>query len=76
MEIHTCLDEIIATLKKSKDADPADFHHQDMVKQDIVTVTLETNLRQGEAVVEEEVVSLTATRRTWSRVISRPRWTA
>ena len=61
MEIHTCLDEIIATLKKSKDADSADFHHQDMVKQDTVTVTLETNLRKGEAVEEEQVVTLTAT---------------
>ena len=44
------------TLKKLKDADPADFHHQDIVKQDIVTVTLtttiETNLRQGDLETE------------------------
>ena len=33
---------------------------QDVVKQDIVTVTIQTNLRQGEAVVKEEVVTLTA----------------
>ena len=61
MEIHSSLDEIIETLKKLKDAVPADFHRQDVVKQDIVTVTIETNLRQGEAVVEEQVVTLTAT---------------
>ena len=30
-------------------------------KQDIVTVTNQTNLGQGEAVVKEEVVTLTAT---------------
>ena len=53
------LDEIIDTLKKLKDAVPADFHHQDTVKQDIVTVTIETNFRQGEAVVKEQVVTLT-----------------
>ena len=35
MEIHTSLDEIIDTLKKLKDAVPADFHHQDIVKQDM-----------------------------------------
>ena len=61
MEIHTRFDDIIGTLRKLKDADPADFHYQDIVKQDIVTVTIETNLRQGEAVVKEEVVTLTAT---------------
>ena len=61
MEIHTSLDDIISTLRKLKDADPADFHSQDIVKQDIVTVTIRTNLRQGEAVVKEEVVTLTAT---------------
>ena len=33
-EIHTSLDEIIDTLKKLKD------HHQDIVRQDIVTVTV------------------------------------
>ena len=27
MKIHTSLDDIIDTLKKLKDADPADFHH-------------------------------------------------
>ena len=48
MEIHTSLDEIIDTLKKLKDAVPADFHHQDVVKQDIVTLTIETNLRRGD----------------------------
>ena len=48
MEIHTSLDEIIGTLKKLKDADPADPHHQDLVKQDTVTVTIETNHRQGD----------------------------
>ena len=42
MEIHTSLDEIIGTLKKLKDADPA------IVKQDIVTATIETNFRQGD----------------------------
>ena len=61
MEIHTSLDEIIDTLKKLKDAVPADFRHEDIVKQDSVTVTIETNLRQGEAVVKEEAVTLTAT---------------
>ena len=40
MEIHTSLDEIIGTLKKLKDADPADSRHQDTVKQDIVTLTI------------------------------------
>ena len=30
------VDEIIDTLKKLKDADPAIFHHQDIVKQDTV----------------------------------------
>ena len=54
MEIHTSLDEITDTLKKLKDADPADFHNQDSAKQDIVTVTTEMNLQQGEAVVTEE----------------------
>ena len=49
------------TQKKLKDAGPLDFLHQDIVKQDIVTVTIETNLRQGEAVVNEAVVTLTAT---------------
>ena len=60
MEIHTRLDEITDTLKKLNHADPADSRHasldaakkQDIVKQDIVTVTILTNLRQGEAVVE------------------------
>ena len=61
MEIHTSLDDIIGTLRKLKDADPADFHYQVIVKQDIVTVTIETNLWQREAVVKEEVVTLTAT---------------
>ena len=60
MEIHTSLDEIIDTLKKLKDAVHADFHHQDIVKQDTVSVTIETNLRKGE-VVKEQVVTLTAT---------------
>ena len=60
MEIHTSLDEIIDTLKKLRDAVPADFHHQDSVKQDIVTVTIKTNLRQDEAVVKDQVVTLTA----------------
>ena len=31
------------------------------VKQDTVTVTIETNLRQGQAVVKEEVVTQTTT---------------
>ena len=48
-------------MKKLKDADPAGIHHQDIVKQDIVTVTIETNFRQGEAVVKEDVVTQTAT---------------
>ena len=48
----TELDKIIDTLKKLKDADPADSHHQDMVKQDIVTVSIETNFRQGVLVTE------------------------
>ena len=52
MEIHTCLDEITDTLKMLKDAVPADFHHQDIVKQDIVSVTIETNLRQGDLETE------------------------
>ena len=60
-EIYTSLDEIVGTLKKLKDADPAASHQQDIVKQDIVTVTVETNLRQGDAVVKEDVVTLTAT---------------
>ena len=47
MEIHTGLDEIIGTLKKLKGADPADFHHQDTVKQDSVTVTIKTNFPAG-----------------------------
>ena len=33
--------------RSRRDAAPADSHHQDTVKQDIVTVTIETNLRQG-----------------------------
>ena len=69
MEVHTCGGEITGILTKIKDADPADSHHasldagkkQDIVKQDMVTVTIETNLRQGGAVVKEEVVTLTAT---------------
>ena len=68
MEIHTSFDEIIGFLTKLKGADPADCHHasldaakkQDIVKQDIVLVTIATNFRQGEAEVKEEVVSLTA----------------
>ena len=56
MEIHTSLDEIIDTLKKLKDPVLADCHHQD-----IDTVTIETNLWQGESIVKEEVVTLTAT---------------
>ena len=59
MEIHTSLDKIIVFL--TKDADPADSLHasldaarkQDFVKQDTVTVTILTNLWQGEAVVCE-----------------------
>ena len=47
-EFHTRLDEIIDTLKKLKSAVLADVHHQDIVKQDIVTVTFETNFRQGD----------------------------
>ena len=61
MEILTSFDEIIDTLKKLKDAHPAGFHHQDIVKQDLVTVTIETNVPQGEAVVKEQVVMLPAT---------------
>ena len=61
METHTSLDEIVGTLKKLKDADPADSHHQDIVKQDFVAVTIERNLRRGDAMVKEEVVTLTAT---------------
>ena len=38
MEVHMSLDEIIDTLKKVKSADPADCHHQDIVKQDIATL--------------------------------------
>ena len=68
MEIHTTLDDIMGSLTKLKDTDPADCHHssldaakkQDIVKQDIVIGTILTNRRQGEA-VKEEVVSLTAT---------------
>ena len=52
MEIHTSVDEITDTLKMLKDAVPADFHHQDIVKQDIVSVTIETNLRQGDLETE------------------------
>ena len=81
MEIHTKLDEIIGSLKKLKDVDPADSHNeslnaakkQDIVKQDIVTVTIQTILQQGEAVVKEEVATLTATIETNIRQISRPR---
>ena len=69
MEIQTSGGEIIGILKKINDADLADSHHasldaakkQDIVKQDIVTVTILTNLLQGEAVVKEEVVMLTVT---------------
>ena len=69
MEIHTGLDEIMGFLTKLKETDPADCHHasldaakkQDVVKQDIFTVTILTNRRHCEAVVKEEVVSLTAT---------------
>ena len=68
MEIETSGGEIIGILKKIKDADLADSHHasldaakkQNIVKQDIVTVTILTNFRQGEAVVKKEVVTLTA----------------
>ena len=64
-----CQSDGIGILKNIKGADPADFHHasldaarqQGNVKQDIVTVTIFTNLQQGEAVVKEEVVTLTAT---------------
>ena len=67
--IPTSLDEIIGNLKKLKDDDPADSHRasldaakkQDIVKQDIVTMAIQTNLQQGEAVVREELVTLTAT---------------
>ena len=52
IEIHTSLDEITDTLQKLKDADPAGFHYQDILKQDIVAVTIETNLRQGELQTE------------------------
>ena len=52
MEIHISVDEIIDTLKKLTVADPAEFHHQDIVKQDSVTVTAETNLRQGDLETE------------------------
>ena len=61
MEIQKSFDEIIDTLKKLKDADPADTHHQDIVKQDMVTVITETDFRQGEAVAKEGVVTLKAT---------------
>ena len=69
MEIQTSGGESIGILKKIKDADPADSHHasleaakkQDTVKQDMVTVTILTNLRQGEAEEKEEAVTLTAT---------------
>ena len=43
----TGLDEIIDTLKKLKDVVPADFHHQGIVKQDIVTVTIENEPPAG-----------------------------
>ena len=58
MEIRSSLSEIMDAMKKLRDAYPADVH-QDIVKQDIVTVTMETNLRRSE-VKEEEVVTLTA----------------
>ena len=69
MEIQTSSGEINGVLKNIKGAGPADSRHvsldaakkQDIVKPDIVTVTLLTNLRQDEAVVKEEVVTLTAT---------------
>ena len=51
-EIHTCFDEIIGILNKLKVADPANFHHQVIVKQDIVIVTIETNLWQGDLETE------------------------
>ena len=68
--------EIVGILKKIKDADPADSHHASLrrseetrhVKQDLVTVTILTNLRQGEAVVLEEVVLLTVT------IVTNSRW--
>ena len=72
MEIQTSGGEIIGSLKKIKDADPADSHHasldaakkQDIVKQDIVTVTTETativtNLWWSEAEEKEEVATET-----------------
>ena len=49
MEIRSSLDEIIDTRKKLKDADPA----ESMSSKIIVTVSIETNLRQGD--VETEV---------------------
>ena len=57
MEIETSGGEIVGILTKMKTADPADSHHasldaakkQDIVKQDIVTVTILTNLRRSEA---------------------------
>ena len=72
MEIHTRLGEIIGFLKQLKDEVSADSHHasidaakkQDIVEQDIVAVTIQTNLRQGETEEKEEVVTLTATIQT------------
>ena len=72
MEIHTSLAEIIGFLKQLKDEVSADSHHasidaakkQDIVEQDIVAVTIQTNLRQGETEEKEEVVTLTATIQT------------
>ena len=79
MEIHTSLEEIIDTLKKLKDADPADSDHpsldaakkQHIVKQDTVTVTILTNLRQGEAEEQEEVATETESATRGSVVLVR-----
>ena len=42
MKIHSSLDEIIGSLKKLKDVDPADCHNQDVVKQGGDPVRLQT----------------------------------
>ena len=46
MEIYISLDEIIDTLKKLQDADPADSHHQDIVKQPHRTTSHHTHTTQ------------------------------
>ena len=64
MEIHTSVGEISCILKKLKDevsANVADSHHAPLDaarKQEIVTVTIRTNL-QGEAEEKEEVATET-----------------